>query len=136
MNVSHGTCSYICMYINVSHGTCRYIYMYINVSHRTCSYICMYMNMSRGTCSYICMYMNMSHGTGSYICVYMNAVANSVLLNLYLRLDIHNKVFKTKHEVYIASGSAPAPQRKILDAHVCYTGNLPYFGRTVFMLST
>ena len=49
----------------------------------------------------------MSRGTCSYICMYINAVANSVMLQL--RHDFYNIIFKIKHKLYIASGSAPAP---------------------------
>ena len=42
--------------------------------------------------------------------MYINAVANSVML--YLQQDFYNIIFKIKHNLYIASGSAPPPPRK------------------------
>jgi hypothetical protein len=47
--------------------------------------------------------------------MYINAVANSV--TLYLQHDFYNIIFKIKHKLYIASGSAPH-QGKILDVHL------------------
>jgi hypothetical protein len=45
--------------------------------------------------------------------MYTNAVANSVMLHLYLRHAFYNIIFKIKHKLYIASGSAPrSPQMK------------------------
>jgi hypothetical protein len=38
----------------------------------------------------------MSHGTCSYIRMYVNAVADSVMLQLYLRHDLYNIFFKTE----------------------------------------
>jgi len=38
------------------------------------------------------------HGTYSYICMYVNAVANSVILQLHLRLGCYNLIFKVKHK--------------------------------------
>jgi hypothetical protein len=38
--------------------------------------------------------------------MYLNAVANSVMLALHLH-DFHDTLFKIKHKLYIASGSAP-----------------------------
>jgi hypothetical protein len=50
-----------------------------------------------------------SHGICSYICMYINAVADSVMLQLYLRHGFYNIIFKIKQTIYIASGSAPPP---------------------------
>jgi hypothetical protein len=58
-----------------------------------------------------------SHRTCNYIRMYTNAAADRVML--YLRHDFDNMIFKTKHKLYIASGSAP-PQWKILGAHLVY----------------
>jgi hypothetical protein len=53
----------------------------------------------------------MSRGTCSYIFMYINAVADSVML--YLWHDFHNTIFKIKHKLYSASGSAsPLPNEK------------------------
>jgi hypothetical protein len=41
------------------------------------------------------------------IFMYINAVANSVMLQLYLRHDFYNVLFKIKHKLFIASGSGP-----------------------------
>jgi hypothetical protein len=49
--------------------------------------------------------------------MYVNAVADSVMLQLYLRHDFYNVIFKIKHKLYIASGSAPQ-RGKILGAHL------------------
>jgi hypothetical protein len=49
----------------------------------------------------------LSHGTCSYIRMYINAVAGSV--KLCLQHDFYNIIFKIKHKLYIASGSAPPP---------------------------
>jgi hypothetical protein len=50
--------------------------------------------------------------------MYINAVAGSVIFYL---LDFYNIMFKIKHKLCIASGSAP-PQRKILGAHLAFMG--------------
>jgi hypothetical protein len=52
----------------------------------------------------------LSHVTCSYICTYVNAFADS--LKLYLHYDLRNIIFKIKHKLYIASGSAPPPPHK------------------------
>jgi hypothetical protein len=49
----------------------------------------------------------LSHGTCSYICMYINAVTGSVML--CLQRGFCNIIFKTKHKLHIASGSAPPP---------------------------
>jgi hypothetical protein len=54
----------------------------------------------------------MSRGTFGYIGVYINAVANSVMLRLYLRHDSYNITFKIKYKLYIESGSTPPPPSK------------------------
>jgi hypothetical protein len=41
--------------------------------------------------------------------MYINAVANSVMLHLYLGHDFYNIIFKIEHKLYIASGSGPPP---------------------------
>jgi hypothetical protein len=56
--------------------------------------------------------------------MYINAVANSVMLQLYLRHDFCNTVFKIKYKLYIASRSAapppfPAPSEN--SGCTCYT---------------
>jgi hypothetical protein len=38
--------------------------------------------------------------------LYIYIVANSVILQLYLRYDFYNIIFKIKHKLYISSGSA------------------------------
>ena len=48
----------------------------------------------------------LSHRTCSYICRYINEVANSVMLQLYLRHGFCNKIFKVKRKLYTASVSA------------------------------
>jgi hypothetical protein len=50
----------------------------------------------------------MSSGTYSYICMYINAAGNSVKLQLYedLQHDFCNRIFKIKHKLYSAVGSA------------------------------
>jgi hypothetical protein len=44
-------------------------------------------------------------------CMYINAVADGIMLQLYLRRDFYNIIFKIRRKlhVYIASGSAPCP---------------------------
>jgi len=44
------------------------------------------------------------------ICMYINAVTNSFMLLLYLWHDFCNIIFKIKHKLYIASGSAHSSQ--------------------------
>jgi hypothetical protein len=44
--------------------------------------------------------------------VNISAVAHSVMLQLYLRHDFYNIIFKVKYKLYIASGSAPPPPGK------------------------
>jgi len=44
--------------------------------------------------------------------MYINAVANGVMLQFYLRSDFYKTVFKIKHKLHRASGSAPPPQIK------------------------
>jgi hypothetical protein len=51
----------------------------------------------------------MSYGASSYIRMYINAVAGSVML--YLQYGFYNIIFKIKHKLYIASGSAPTPRK-------------------------
>jgi hypothetical protein len=51
-----------------------------------------------------------SHGTCSYILIYIKAAANSVMLSLHH--DFNNIIFKMKHKLYIALGSAPPPPHK------------------------
>jgi hypothetical protein len=61
----------------------------------------------------------LSHGTCSYIRMYLNAVADSVML--YLQHYFCNIIFKIKHKLYIASGTAsppPPPRGKIMGAHL------------------
>jgi hypothetical protein len=45
-------------------------------------------------------------GLAVIICTYINAVANSVILQLNLRLDFYNMILKSKDTLYIASWSA------------------------------
>jgi hypothetical protein len=62
------------------------------------------------------------------VCLCVNAVANNVMLELYPGHDFYNIIFKVKHKLYIASGSAmpptpppaPTPQRKILGMHLLH----------------
>jgi hypothetical protein len=51
----------------------------------------------------------LSHGTCSYIPVYINAVAGSVML--CLQHGFYKVIFKIKHKLCIASGSALPPTR-------------------------
>jgi hypothetical protein len=60
--------------------------------------------------------LRLSLGTCSYVCMYINAVADSVML--YLQHDFYNIIFKIKHKLYIALGSAPTPQQKRLGAQL------------------
>jgi len=39
--------------------------------------------------------------------MYINAVANSVMLQLYLQHDFYIIIFKVKHKLCITSGSSP-----------------------------
>jgi hypothetical protein len=57
----------------------------------------------------------LSHGICNYIRMYIYAVAKSVML--YWQHAFHNIIFKIKHILYIASGSAPR-QRKIVGARL------------------
>jgi len=41
--------------------------------------------------------------------MYINAVANSVMLQLRLRHDYHNIIFKIKHKLHTVSGLDPLP---------------------------
>jgi hypothetical protein len=50
--------------------------------------------------------------------MYINAVANSVMLQLQLQHDFYNIIFKSKHKLHTALGSAPAPPIKILGAYL------------------
>jgi hypothetical protein len=43
------------------------------------------------------------------ICMYISAVANSVMLQLYLWNDFYNIIFKMKHKLYTASGTKHPP---------------------------
>ena len=52
---------------------------------------------------------SISHGRCNYIRVYINAVANNVMLQLYLHYFI--TIFKIKHKLYITPASAPPPQQ-------------------------
>jgi len=45
--------------------------------------------------------------------MFINAVANNIMLYLYLWCELHNIVFRIKHKLYIASESVP-PHWKIL----------------------
>jgi hypothetical protein len=47
-----------------------------------------------------------------YIYMYINMVANSVMLQLHLWHDFYNTVFKIKHKLYRAAGSAPHTSEK------------------------
>jgi hypothetical protein len=49
--------------------------------------------------------------------MYTNVVASSAMLQLYLRHDFYNTIFKIKLKLCITSGSA-LPKRKILGAHL------------------
>jgi hypothetical protein len=49
---------------------------------------------------------SVSCGTFSYICVYINAFAICVMLQLYLQHGFCDVIFKIKHKLYAASGSA------------------------------
>jgi len=51
----------------------------------------------------------LSHGACSYICMYINTVPNSVMLQLYLRYDFCNTIFKIEHKLYIALRPPPPP---------------------------
>jgi len=44
--------------------------------------------------------------------VYINAVANSVMLQGYLGHEFHNRIFKIKCELHVASWSTPPPPVK------------------------
>jgi hypothetical protein len=57
----------------------------------------------------------LSHGTCSYIRMYINAVA---ALRCAYSMVFVNIIFKIKHKLYIASGTAPPPQWKILGARL------------------
>jgi hypothetical protein len=46
-----------------------------------------------------------THGTCNYICTYINVIAKTVTLQLYLRHDFYNIIFKTTYKLYIASAS-------------------------------
>jgi hypothetical protein len=50
----------------------------------------------------------LSDETCSYICMYINAVADSVVLQLYLWHEFCNIVFEVK-KLYVALGSGPPP---------------------------
>jgi hypothetical protein len=54
--------------------------------------------------------IKLSHGICSYIRMYINTVADSVML--YLQHDFYKIIFKIKHKLYIASGSAPPPLKE------------------------
>ena len=49
--------------------------------------------------------------------MYINAVTNIVMLQLHLRHDLYNTVFKIKHKLYRVSGSAHT-QMKTLGEHM------------------
>jgi len=59
-----------------------------------------------------------------YIWRYINAAANSVVLQLYLRHDFYDVVFKIKRKLYIASGSAPPPKKKSWCPHDVHINNV------------
>jgi hypothetical protein len=53
--------------------------------------------------------------------MYVNAAADSVMLQLYLRHDFYNMIFKIKHKSYVVSRSSftpHPPKEKILVAHL------------------
>jgi hypothetical protein len=50
-----------------------------------------------------------SYGTCSYIYTHINTVANSVILQLYLRPYVYNTIFNVKHKLYTGSPSASTP---------------------------
>jgi hypothetical protein len=56
----------------------------------------------------------LSHETCNYIRIYINVVADSVTFYLH---DFYNIILKTKYKLYIASGSVPPVQRKIMGAN-------------------
>jgi len=57
-----------------------------------------------------------------FVC-YINAVAKSVMLHIYLQHDSYNIIFKCKHKLHTALGSAPTPPIKILGAYM--NNNVP-----------
>jgi hypothetical protein len=56
-----------------------------------------------------------NHGTCSDICVYVNVVANSVMLQSCLWDEFYNIIFKIS-KLYVASGSDPPMERKVVGA--------------------
>ena len=52
-----------------------------------------------------------------FVCMYVNAVANSVMLLLYLLYDFYKIVFKARHKLYTLPQGQPQ-QSKILGAHL------------------
>jgi hypothetical protein len=76
----------------------------------------------------------LSDGTCSYVCVYIYVVAKSVML--YLRHDFYAIIFKIKHKLHIATGSAPPKENFWVRTWICalnenrpsgYPGNLRTF---------
>jgi hypothetical protein len=51
--------------------------------------------------------------------VYINSVANSVVLQVHLRHEFYNMIFKTAHKLHIASGSAPPCKIVGADVTMC-----------------
>ena len=58
--------------------------------------------------------------------MYTNAVANSVILQLNLRCEFHNMVFKIKDTLRIASWSA-CPMKKFYEFQLVFTTNINVF---------
>jgi len=52
--------------------------------------------------------------------LHLYAVANSVMLQVYLRHDFYAIIIKIRHKLHIASGSVPppSPQKKTLGARL------------------
>jgi hypothetical protein len=63
-----------------------------------------------------------------FVGMYINAVADSVMLYLH---DCYNIIFKIKHKLYIASGSAPTKEkfwvRVWLQSTLSYPHHPPWF---------
>lgn len=53
------------------------------------------------------------HRTCRDICKHINAVSNRVKLELYLRRDFYEAIFKIKHKLYTASRSAHSPIKHV-----------------------
>ena len=71
-----------------------------------------------------------THGKCSYVCMYINAVADSIMLQLYLRHDFYNIIFQLKRiyiYIYIYSirvNHSPLPNEKFWVRTCTYPRNL------------